>query len=200
MTGAGVSNVKAGIGGAVPNIINPGIISFTQITGVAARRLGYCIGFIIIVAAFLSKVSGLIASIPAPVMAGYLMLVCGTLLVDGARLVIQNEPNRQKVTAAGICFWVGASFHFNLFFLPDFGPVWDTLFKSAITTDGLAAVLMICTWSSSAAATRPISRTASASSSSTTLRNRWSRNSRSACCGASPSRCAASSITTPTLS
>ncbi len=143
MTGAGVSNVLAGIGGAVPNIINPGIISFTQITGVAARRLGYCIGFIIIVAAFLPKVSGLIASIPPPVMTGYLMLVSGTLLVDGARLVIQNEPNRQKVTAAGICFWIGASFHFNLFFLPDFGSVWNTLFKSAITTGGLAAVLMI---------------------------------------------------------
>ena len=57
--------------------------------------------------------------------------------------MIQNEPNRQKVTAAGICFWIGASFHLNLFYLPDFGPVWDTLFKSAITTGGLAAVLMI---------------------------------------------------------
>ena len=143
MTGSGVSNVLAGIGGAVPNIINPGIISFTQITGFAARRLGYSIAFIIILAAFLPKVSGLIASIPAPVMTGYLMLVSGTLLVDGARLVIQSEPNRNKVAAAGICFWVGASFHFKLFFLPDFGPVWDTLFKSAITTGGLAAVLMI---------------------------------------------------------
>ena len=100
MAGAGASNVLGGISGAVPNIINPGIISFTQTTGVAARRVGYCIGFIFIAAAFLPKVSGLIASIPAPVMTGYLMLVTGTLLVDGARLVIQTEQNRQKVVAA----------------------------------------------------------------------------------------------------
>ena len=143
MAGAGVSNVLAGIAGAVPNIINSGIISFTQATGVAARRVGYCIGFIFIAAAFLPKVSGLLSSIPAPVMTGYLMLVTGTLLVDGARLVIQSEQNRQKVVVAGICFWIGAAFHFNLFHLPDFGPVWSALSKSAITTGGLAAVLMI---------------------------------------------------------
>ncbi len=143
MTGAGVSNLLAGICGAVPNVINSGIISFTQTTGVAARRVGYSIGLIFIAVAFLPKVSGLIASIPAPVMTGYLMLVTGTLLVDGTRLVIQNEPNRQKVVVAGICFWIGASFHFNLFYLPSFGPVLDGLFKSAITTGGLAAILMV---------------------------------------------------------
>ena len=143
MAGAGVSNILAGVGGAVPNIINSGIISFSQTTGVAARRVGYCIAFIFIAMAFLPKVSGLIASIPAPVMTGYLMMVTGTLLVDGTRLVIQNEPNRQKVVVAGICFWIGASFHFNLFHLAPFGAVWDALFKSAITTGGLAAVAMI---------------------------------------------------------
>ena len=143
MTGAGVSNLLAGFCGAVPNIINSGIISFTQTTGVAARRVGYSIALIFIALAFLPKVSGLIASIPAPVMTGYLMMVTGSLLVDGTRLVIQNEPNRQKVVVAGICFWIGASFHFNLFFLPDFGSVWNTLFKSAITTGGLAAVVMV---------------------------------------------------------
>ena len=93
--------------------------------------------------AFLPKVSGLIASIPAPVMTGYLMMVTGTLLVDGTRTVIQNEPNRQKVVVAGICFWIGASFHFNLFHLPSFGAVLDGLFKSAITTGGLAAIIMV---------------------------------------------------------
>ena len=143
MFGAGASNILAGIAGAVPNIINSGIISFSQTTGVASRRVGYSIALIFIAVAFLPKVSGLIASIPAPVMTGYLMLVTGTLLVDGTRLVIQNESNRQKVVVAGICFWIGASFHFNLFYLPDFGPVWNTLFKSAITTGGLAAVIMV---------------------------------------------------------
>ena len=66
-------------------------------------------------------------------MAGYLILVTGTLFVDGARTVIQNEENRQKVVVAGMCFWIGAAF----------GPVrpvraaaqrgWDTEMKNRLS-------------------------------------------------------------------
>ncbi len=49
--GTGVTNLMAGITGAVPNIINPGIVSFTQITSVASRRVGYCVGCVFIVLA-----------------------------------------------------------------------------------------------------------------------------------------------------
>lgn len=143
MAGGGVSNLLAGIGGTVPNVVNPAGASFIQITGVASRRMGYFIGGILLVMAFLPKVSGLISTIPGPVMTGYLIMVTGTLFVDGARTVIQSEPNRQKVVVAGVCFWIGASFQFGLFHLPDLGPVWGALFKSGITTGGIAVVLMI---------------------------------------------------------
>ena len=143
MAGAGVTNLLAGVAGTVPNIINPGAVSFTQTTGVASRRVGYCIGCIFIAIAFLPKLSGLLSTIPGPVMAGYLILMSGTLFVDGARLVIQSEQNRQKVLVAGVCFWIGASFQFGLFSLPDIGPVWGALLKSGITTGGLAVVVMI---------------------------------------------------------
>ena len=105
LAGGGVSNLLAGIGGTVPNVVNPAGASFIQITGVASRRVGYFIG--------------------------------------GARTVIQSEPNRQKVVVAGVCFWIGASFQFGLFHLPDLGPAWGALFKSGITTGGIAAVVMI---------------------------------------------------------
>ena len=143
MAGGGVSNLLAGIGGTVPNVVNPAGASFIQITGVASRRMGYFIGGILLVMAFLPKVSGLISTIPGPVMTGYLIMVTGTLFVDGARTVIQSEPNRQRVVVAGVCFWIGASFQFGLFHLPDLGPVWGALFKSGITTGGIAVVLMI---------------------------------------------------------
>ena len=143
LAGGGVSNLLAGLGGTVPNVVNPAGASFIQTTGVASRRVGYFIGGILLVMAFLPKVSGLIATIPGPVMTGYLIMVTGTLLVDGARTVFQGEQDRQKIVVAGVCFWIGASFQFGLFHLPDLGPVWGALFKSGITTGGFAAVLMI---------------------------------------------------------
>jgi len=143
MAGAGVTNLLAGLAGTVPNIINSGSSSFAQTTGVASKRVGYCIGFIFIAIAFLPKVSGLLSTIPGPVMAGYLIVMSGTLFVDGARLVIQSEQNRQRVLVAGVCFWIGASFQFGLFTIPDVGPVWGALLGSGITTGGLAVVVMI---------------------------------------------------------
>ncbi len=143
LAGGGITNLIASAFGAVPNIINPGIISFTQTTGVAARSVGYCIGIIFIMMAFVPKVSGLLSTIPGPVMTGYLLMVTGSLFVDGARTIIQNEQNGQKVAVAGVCFWIGAAFHFNLFALPDLGPVIGALFKSAITTGGFSAIVMI---------------------------------------------------------
>ncbi len=143
LASGGISNLLAGLGSTAPNIINSGIIAFTRTTGVASRSVGYSIGIIFLALAFTPKFSALFSTIPGPVMAGYLMLVCGTLFVDGARTVILNEPNREKVVAGGICFWIGAAFQFGLITLPDVGPVVGGLFKSGITTGGFAAILMI---------------------------------------------------------
>ena len=143
MAGTGVSNLLASIFGAVPNVINPGAVSFTQTTGMASRRVGYLIGLIFILVAFSPKVSSVLGTIPAPVVTGYLLLVTGNLLVDGARTIIQSEPNRQKIVVAGVCFWLGAAFQFGLFALPDLGGVVNALLKSGITTGGLAAIVMI---------------------------------------------------------
>lgn len=143
LAGTGVSNLLAGILGTVPNGINPAGSAFMQTVGVASRHIGYAIGLIFIVLAFVPKASGLLSTIPGPVMTGYLVLITGTLFVDGARIVIQSEPNREKVVVAGMCFWIGAAFQFGLFDVPDLNPVLNGLFKSGITTGGFAAVAMI---------------------------------------------------------
>ena len=143
MAGTGVTNLMAGVAGTVPHIINPGVVSYTQTTGVASRRVGYFIGAMLISLAFLPKVSAVLSSIPGPVMAGYLIVLSAHLFLDGARTVMQSEENRQKITVAGVCFWIGAAFQFGLFSLPNVGPVWTTLLQSGITTGGVAAIVMI---------------------------------------------------------
>ena len=143
LAGTGVTNLMAGIAGTVPYIVNPGIVAYTQTTGVASRRVGYCIGGLLIALAFLPKVSGLLSSIPGSVMAGYLIVPSAYLFIDGARTVIQSEQNRQRITVAGVRFWIGAAFQFELFSMPEIVPVWGTLLQSGITTGGVAAIVMI---------------------------------------------------------
>ena len=143
LSATGVTNLMAGAAGTVPYMINPGVVSYTQTTGVASRKVGYFIGAILILLAFLPKVSAVLSSIPGPVMAGYLIVLSAYLFVDGARTVIQSEQNRQRITVAGVCFWIGAAFQFELFSLPEVLPVWATLLQSGITTGGVAAIVMI---------------------------------------------------------
>ena len=143
LAGTGVSNLLASIFGAVPNVINPGAVSFTRTTGMASRRVGYLIGLTFILVAFSPKVSSVLGTIPAPVVTGYLLLVTGNLLVDGARTIFQSEPDPQKIVVSGVCFWLGAAFQFGLFALPDLGGVVNALLKSGITTGGIAAIVMV---------------------------------------------------------
>ena len=146
--GAGICNLIAGAFGAVPNAAHPGIVAFTQVTGVASRLIGYCIGLMFIAVAFLPKVSGLLSTLPGPVMTGYLIMVTGTLFVDGARTVINTEQVRQRLIVAGVAFWIAAPFQFKLFTLPNVKSIWggevlDGLLQSGITTGGIAAIVML---------------------------------------------------------
>ena len=143
LAGTGVSNALAGIAGTVPNGINPAGASFMQTTGVASRHIGYVIVLTFLILALVPKASGLLSTIPGPVMTGYLVLITGTLFADGAKTVIQSEPNSQKLVVAGMCFWIGAAFQFRLFDIPDLNPILNGLMKSGITTGGFAAVAMI---------------------------------------------------------
>ena len=143
MSGTGVSNLMAGVAGTVPFIISPAAVSYTSTTGVASRRVGYCIGAIFIAVAFLPKATAILSSIPGAVVAGYLIVLSAILFVDGARTVLQSEQNQARITVAGVCFWIGAAFQFGLFSLPDVGPVWESLVQSGITTGGIAAIVMI---------------------------------------------------------
>ena len=143
LSGAAAANLMAGAAGAVPTIVNSGGSPFIQATGMASRRVGYCMAAVFIVLAFIPKASGLLSTIPGPVMTGYLILVTGTLFVEGARTVIQTERDRQKLTVAGISYWIAAAFQFGLFALPNLGPVWSALLKSGVTTGGITVIVMI---------------------------------------------------------
>ena len=140
LAGGGASNLMAGLAGAVPNIVNSGAGSFIRTTGMASRRVGYSIGFIFHRHGVPAQGLRPLQHHPRP---GYLLLVTGTLFVDGTRTIIQTEQNQAKVAVAGICFWIGAAFQFSLFSLPDLGRVVGGLFKSGITTGGFAAIVMI---------------------------------------------------------
>ena len=112
------------------------------LTGVAARTVGYAIGTIFLVLAFLPKLMAFLLAIPGPVVGAYIILVMGLLFVAGIRTFIRDGIDIRAATIIGVAFWMGVGAQNELIY-PDHltGPL-RILFTSGIAVGAIAAVLM----------------------------------------------------------
>ena len=115
--------------------------SVAQITGVAARTVGFAIGLIFIVLAFLPKFMAIILAIPGPVVGAYTLVLMATLFMIGMRVVVEDGTDYRKGAVAGIGFWIGTGFQHQLIFADSLG-AWDALLGNGMTSGGLAVILM----------------------------------------------------------
>ena len=86
----GLGNLLSGLFATVPNTTYSSSVSIVEITGIAARRVGLCIGAIFCVLAFLPKVTQLLLIIPDPVIGAYALVIIAVLFVLGTRIVLQD--------------------------------------------------------------------------------------------------------------
>ncbi len=138
----GVSNLLSGLACAVPNVTSPAGVSFVQLTGVAARDVGVCVGVVFIAIAFLPKVLALLIAIPGPVIGAFLLVVLAILFVEGMKTVVQDGLDREKVLVVGIAFWIGVGFESKAIFTTQIGGPWESLLGNGITAGGLTAIFM----------------------------------------------------------
>ncbi len=138
----GVGNLLSGLASTVPNTTYSTNISVTELTGVAARVVGVCIGIVFVAAAFLPKVAAALLAIPNPVAGAYVTALLALLFVLGMRLVIQDGVDYRKALIAGVAFWVGAGFQAQAIFADYFGEWWGALLGNGMTTGGLTAILL----------------------------------------------------------
>ena len=138
----GMGNLLSGFAGTMPNTTYSSSIAITEITGVAARSVGVCIGIVFLVVAFLPKLSAVLLAIPNPVVAAYLLVLIALLFVLGMRIIVQDGVDYRKATVAGVSFWIGVGFQNQLIFAEYIDERWLTLLSSGMTSGGLTAVLL----------------------------------------------------------
>ena len=138
----GAGNLLSGIAGTVPNTTYSTSIAITELTGVAARRVGVWIGVVFVAAAFLPKVAALLLAIPSPVAAAYVTVLLALLFVLGMRIVVQGGVDYRKATIAGTAFWIGAGFQAQAIFSDHLGEWWGALLGNGMTAGGLTAIAL----------------------------------------------------------
>ena len=140
----GVGNLLSGLLGTLPNTTYSSSIPLTEVTGIAARRVGVVIGAIFVALAFLPKVAALLIAIPAPVAAAYIAFLIGILFVQGMRIVVQGGVNHRTAAIVGLSFWIGAGFQSQLIFPDLLGDGFvGVLLGNGMTSGAVVAIIMM---------------------------------------------------------
>ncbi len=138
----GLGNLLSGLLGTMPNTTYSTSISVVDMTGVGARRVGLYGGLILVMLAFLPKVSALLQTIPAPVAGTFIMVLLILLFVHGLRLVMEGGLSYENGFVMGLAFWLGVGFQNQLIF-SDQIPAWaHTLLDNGMTTGGVVAIVL----------------------------------------------------------
>lgn len=138
----GLGNLLSGLASTVPNTTYSSSIPLAELTGVAARSVGVCLGLVFLALAFLPKVAALILAIPSPVVAAYLMVLMGMLFVQGMNIVLQDGLDYRKGVVVGLSFWLGVGFQNQDIFADQLGEQWGALLGNGMTAGGLAVLVL----------------------------------------------------------
>ncbi|MCY4571876.1 MAG: purine/pyrimidine permease, partial [Gemmatimonadetes bacterium] len=138
----GLGNLLSGLFATVPNTTYSSSVSIVEITGIAARRVGLCIGLIFCVLAFLPKITQLLLIIPDPVIGAYALVIIAVLFVLGARIVLQDGMDYRKATIVGVSFWIGVGFQSGEISTAGLDPFLQQLLANGMTSGGLTALLL----------------------------------------------------------
>ena len=140
---SGIGVLLSGVAGILPMVIYlPTTIALINFTGVAARRVGYVMGALLIGLALLPKMVAILATIPQSVSGGLLMIIMGMLFVEGFRTVLQDGLNRQKAFIVGLSLSVGVGFQTQNILADVMGDPWGVAFGSSLVVGVLVAVLL----------------------------------------------------------
>lgn len=138
----GVGTLLSGLAGTLPSWPYMAGIALATGIGVAARRIGVYIGAILIVLAFVPKVTALVVSVPAPVLGAYIIVIFGVTFAEGMRVVFQHGAERVNAMIAGLSFWVGAGIQFQAIFPEHFATPTARMLANGLTAGGLTILLL----------------------------------------------------------
>ncbi|WP_419863761.1 solute carrier family 23 protein [Candidatus Poriferisodalis sp.] len=139
----GVGSLLGGLAGTLSvGTMDATSISFAQFTGVASRRVGYCIGAMLIALALTPKLTAVLLTVPSAVASGYLLIIMGLLFVEGLRSVLQDGLRPQKAVVIGVAVAVGVGLQGSDVIGTIIGGAWGTLLSNGMVVGTLIAILL----------------------------------------------------------
>ncbi|GGB92314.1 xanthine permease [Marinobacterium zhoushanense] len=140
--GDGLNSALAAIFNTFPNTTfsqNNGVI---QLTGVASRYVGYYIGAMLVILGLFPVIGAVLQQIPKPVLGGATLVMFGTVAAAGIKILATEQLDRRKMLIMAVSFGIGLGVILAPEPLAKMPTLVQNLFGSAITSGGLAAILL----------------------------------------------------------
>ena len=138
----GVGNLLSGLAATVPNTTYSSSVSVTEVTGVAARRVGVFIGGLFIVLAFSPKATSVLLAIPDAVIGAYGLVLMAILFIVGMRIAVKDGLDLRQGIVVGVSFWIGAGFQANAIFPDLWSDRMASLLGNGMTAGGFTALAL----------------------------------------------------------
>jgi xanthine permease XanP len=138
----GLNSMLAALFNSMPNTTfsqNNGVI---QMTGVASRYIGYYIGAVLFILGLFPIIGGVLQNIPKPVLGGATLVMFGTVAAAGVKILATEHLDRRKMLIMAVSFGMGLGVIMVPDVLSQMPKLVQAIFGSAITTGGLAAIIM----------------------------------------------------------
>ena len=139
----GLGNLLSGLMGTVPNTTYAASIAVVDLTRVAARVVGVCVGILYVVLGFLPKLVALVVAIPGPVVAAYFIVLIAFLFMLGVKVLVHEGLDHRKTLAVGLAFWLGVAFQLDWIFPEYFQGAWSELLGNGMTVGGLTVIVLM---------------------------------------------------------
>jgi len=138
----GISCLFAAMFSAFPNTTfaqNNGVI---QMTGVASRYVGMVIGVMLLLLGVFPVIGNVLQQIPAPVLGGATLVMFGSVVAAGIRVMTQSTLGRREMLIVAVSFGIGLGVEAVPEVLKQLPALVSNLFGHAVTTGGILAMLL----------------------------------------------------------
>ena len=138
----GISCLFAAMFSAFPNTTfaqNNGVI---QMTGVASRYVGMVIGVMLLLLGVFPVIGNVLQQIPPPVLGGATLVMFGSVVAAGIRVMTQSPLGRREMLIVAVSFGIGLGVEAVPEVLKQLPSLVSNLFGHAVTTGGILAMLL----------------------------------------------------------
>jgi len=145
MLADGIGCFLAGILGSIGMNTAPSLVGISKATGATSRYIGYAAGIILIIIAFLPKITAFILILPLPVIGAVLVFTGSFMIVGGIQIMVSRNIDTRMTFVIGISLLLGVSrdlfpHYYNS--LPNYiQPFTSTLMSLSITSAVLLNLL-----------------------------------------------------------